>query len=148
MHTPVDPEQLRIVRNFIMFVGQKVKKSSHNFESACELSPHEFAVLSVLGKKGPLAVKEIANHLQDISLSTLTRVMDSLESKDYIKRNLDANDRRSFVITPTDKAAELCEHFSQHMETIAESMLSALTPVERLMLLELFSKIYVSLRDS
>lgn len=147
MNTPIDPQQLRFVRDFIIFVGHKVKNSSRNFEAACDLSPHEFAVLSVLGHKGPQAVKEIASHLPDISLSTLTRVMDSLESSNYIKRNLDTNDRRSFVITPTDKAAELAEHFAKHMESIAEGMLIALTPAERLMLLELLSKMYTSLRD-
>lgn len=147
MNTPIDPGQLRSVSDFITFVGHKVKKSSQHFEAACDLSPHEFAVLTVLGRKGPLMVKEIASHLHDISLSTLTRVLDSLESNDYIKRTLDAKDRRSFVISPTNKAAQLAEHYSEHMGTISGSLLSALTPAERLILLELISKMYASLQD-
>jgi DNA-binding MarR family transcriptional regulator len=137
----MDPQQIDSVREFIMFVGQKLKKCTQSFENNRDLTKHEFSILFILGQKGPLIVKEIAQNLQDVSLSTLTRLLDSLEQKQYIERSLDQTDRRSFVITPTAKAKELMESFPQHMEALAKGILEGLTPAERLMLLELFSKV-------
>lgn len=140
MSSPIDPKQLCSVREFILFMGQKLKKCTQSFESNCDLSRHEAAVLLLLSQRGPMAVKEIAVQLQDVSPSTLTRLLDSLEEKRFIKRNMDPNDRRSFVITLTEDAREVMDSFPKHMEALAGAMLESLTPVERMMLLELFDK--------
>jgi DNA-binding MarR family transcriptional regulator len=68
-------------------------------------------------------------------------MLDKLEDYTYIRRDLDRNDRRSFLISSTKKAAEVVDSYKQQMESVAESMLEALTPAERLILIELYSKI-------
>ncbi|WP_284641286.1 MarR family winged helix-turn-helix transcriptional regulator [Paenibacillus silviterrae] len=140
MSSPIDPKQLCSVREFILFIGQKLKKCTQAFESNCDLNRHEASILLLLHQRGPLVVKEIAGQMQDISPSTLTRLLDSLEEKRFIRRNLDPGDRRSFVITLTEEAREVMESFPKHMETLAGAMLESLTPAERMILLELFNK--------
>jgi DNA-binding MarR family transcriptional regulator len=143
----MDPKQLCSVREFILFMGQKLKKCTQSFESHSDLSHHEASVLLLISQRGPMAVKEIAGQLQDVSPSTLTRLLDSLEEKRFIRRNLDPGDRRSFVITLTDEAREVMDSFPKHLETLAGAMLESLTPVERMMLLELFDKMQKNLEQ-
>jgi DNA-binding MarR family transcriptional regulator len=101
-------------------------------------------VLRVLAQRGPLAVKEIARSIPGLSLSKLTRVLDELESAERVTRTLNHQDRRSFLVTPTEQGLLLIGGFLQGLESIAQSMLTALTPAERLMLVELFTKIQAS----
>jgi DNA-binding MarR family transcriptional regulator len=149
MSTPIDPGQLAYIREFITLLGQQVKKCAdtqikkcaEHSQDACKITNQELALLFLLHERGTLAVKEIACNLQGISLSTLTRMLDKLEDYTYIRRDLDRNDRRSFLISSTKKAAEVVDSYKQQMESVAESMLEALTPAERLILIELYSKI-------
>ncbi|TBL80205.1 MarR family winged helix-turn-helix transcriptional regulator [Paenibacillus thalictri] len=127
------------VREFILFIGDRVKQCSQSFEQDCRLSHHESSVLFALMQDGPLAVKDIAARLE-VSLSTLTRILDSLEQTGYVKRNMDPKDRRSFIITLTADAERMLETFPAQMNKIALEMLDSLTVAERLILLELFAK--------
>lgn len=141
LNSQSEEQQTDQMREFVIFIGQRLQQHRQSFECDCDLSRHEFTLLFLLGLKGPLAVKEIARHMQDVSLSTLTRLMDNLEHKHYIERNLDPNDRRSFVITPTERGKALLQGFPQHLNKLVQGMLQALIPEERLILLELFTKI-------
>lgn len=145
MEKQPDTTQIESVRSFIMFIGGKIKNCSQHFEISCDLSHHEFSVLFILMQNGPQIVKEIARNMQNVSLSTLTRLLDGLEQKQYIERKLDPGDRRSYVISMTDKAASLMQGFPDLLNVLVQQMLESLTPAERLILLELFRKIHSSM---
>lgn len=142
MEKQPDTTQTESVRDFIMFIGGRIKNCAQHFEISCDLSHHEFNVLFILMQNGPQVVKEIARNMQNVSLSTLTRLLESLKQKQYIERKLDPGDRRSFVISMTDKAANLMQGFPDLLNVLVQHMLESLTPAERLMLLELFRKIH------
>src|SRR3954468_1206306 len=95
---PLDPEQITNVRDFIMFLGEKFKNSTENFEDFSKCSIQEITVLKILSRQGSTVVKDIACRLNNISMSSLTRVLDHLEENDYIERKLNREDRRSFKI--------------------------------------------------
>ncbi|SRR5258708_3604499 len=139
--TTPDPQQVRRVFDFMMFLGDTLSRSMLSFEDQTRCSPAEVDVLRVLAQRSPLAVKEIAHSIPGLSLSKLTRVLDDLESDHRITRTLNSQDRRSFLVTPTDQGLQLIGGFLGGLESIAQSMLGALTPVERLMLVEIFAKI-------
>ncbi|WP_248925567.1 MarR family winged helix-turn-helix transcriptional regulator [Paenibacillus hamazuiensis] len=141
MERPSDTRQTESVRDFIMFIGGRIKGYAQHFESSCDLNQHECSILFILMQNGSQAVKEIARRMPNVSHSTLTRLLDSLEQKTYIERKLDPHDRRSFVISMTDKASGLMQRFPDLLNALAQQMLEPLTPAERLMLLELFRKI-------
>ncbi|MBI9096647.1 MAG: MarR family transcriptional regulator [Sphaerochaeta sp.] len=48
----------------------------------------------------------------ELSPSRLTRILDSLESRDLIKRELSSHDRRSMLITLTQKGKQMVEKYS------------------------------------
>ena len=144
MESPPDPQQARAVFDFMMFLGDTLSHSMQRFEVQTTCSPAEVDVLRVLAQRGPLAVKEIARSIPGLSLSKLTRVLDELESAERVTRTLNRHDRRSFLVTPTEQGLLLIGGFLQGLESIAQSMLTALTPAERLMLVELFTKIQAS----
>lgn len=136
-----DPQQVRTVFDFMMYLGDTLSRSMVTFEDQTRCSPAEVDVLRVLAQHSPLAVKEIAQSIPGLSLSKLTRVLDDLESDHRITRTLNSQDRRSFLVAPTDQGLQLIDGFLGGLESIARTMLAALTPTERLMLVELFAKI-------
>ncbi len=145
---PLDPEQLWIVRDFIMFLGEKFKNSTEDFEDFSKCSIQEITVLKMLAQRGPLVVKEISCRLNGISLSSLTRVLDRLEASNYIERTLNKEDRRSFRIALTPEGRKMAEAYQNKFELMAEGVLEALTPAERLILIELYSKVRGKLGDA
>lgn len=149
MHIPIEQEQLEYIREFIALLSNQVKKCADTQikmcadinKDNCKITNQELSLLFLLCERGTLAVKEIACRLEGTSLSTLTRMLDKLEEHAYITRVLDRNDRRSFLISPAHKAYKVVESYRQQMQTVAFTMLEALTPSERLALIELFGKI-------
>jgi DNA-binding MarR family transcriptional regulator len=145
---PLDPEQVADVRDFIMFLGEKFKNSTEDFEDFSKCSIQEITVLKMLAQRGPLVVKEIACRLNGISLSSLTRVLDRLEEHEYVTRTLNRQDRRSFRISLTEKGQKLAEAYQHKFELMAQGLLEALTPAERLILVQLYSKVRDKLGDT
>ncbi|MEW9701529.1 MarR family winged helix-turn-helix transcriptional regulator [Paenibacillus sp. SI8] len=136
-----EQQQAEIIREFLLHMGQSLQQYQYSFACSAELSRHEFNVLYILRLRGAIVVKEIAHELPAVSLSTLTRLLDSLEQKSYIERKLDPCDRRSFIISPTEKAHQLMENFPQHCECFVQRITQSLTSEEQTTLSELFVKI-------
>ena len=141
MEPAPEPQQIRAVFEFMMFLGETLGHTSRHFEDETMCSPEETSVLRVLSPRGPLMVKEIAQAVPGMSLSKLTRVLDSLETHGYLTRTLNREDRRSFLVAPTEQGLLLVGKFVHDLEEAARSMLAALTPTERLVLVELFTRI-------
>ncbi len=143
-----DPQQVRAVFEFMMFLGDTLGRTSQHFEDETLCSPEEATVLQMLSMRSPLMVKEIAQAMPGMSLSKLTRVLDGLETQGYITRTLNRQDRRSFLVAATEQGRLLAGRFVHNLENIANGMLAALTPTERLVLVELFAKIRANWSDA
>ena len=143
----LNPEQVKYVRDFIVFLSEKVKNSTQDFEGLSKTSQQELLILHILSRHSSLRVKDIAHQLSDVSHSTLTRMLDRLEENGCIERILNRDDRRSFLIKLAQNGQELVNSHNQLMGTMAQTMLEALTPTERLMLIELYAKIWATLEE-
>ena len=141
MESGPSPEQIRAVQDFMGFLCQCVSQTSFQFEQVTHCSSEEVDVLCDLAKRGPLMVKEVAQGLQGVGMSKLSRLLDQLEERGYISRSLNLEDRRSFHVSLSEPGKVLSEQFEQHMAALAEHTLRALTPIERLLLVELFAKV-------
>jgi DNA-binding MarR family transcriptional regulator len=141
MESGPNPEQTRAVQDFMMFLGECMGQTNYQFEHTMHCSPEEVRVLYILAERSPLMVKEIAQGLQGVGMSKLTRLLDQLEEQGYISRSLNLEDRRSFHVRLTEQGKVLCEHLQQQMAALAENIMHALTPIERLLLVELFAKV-------
>jgi DNA-binding MarR family transcriptional regulator len=137
----LNPEQTRAVQEFMMFLGERMSQANYQFEHTMHCSPEEARVLYILAESSPLMVKEIARGLQGVGMSKLTRVLDQLEEQGYITRSLNLEDRRSFHVSLTEQGKLFTQHLEQQMAALAENIMHALTPIERLLLVELFAKI-------
>lgn len=77
-----------------------------------ELSPaHAFTLRVVLAKPG-LMPKELAKELS-LSRSTVTRFLDSLEKRQFLRRKMTAKDGREIHIYPTQAALEIHQQLDQ-----------------------------------
>src|SRR6266540_452405 len=65
-----------------------------------ELTPSELNTLANLADGRPRNVRELSRDT-GTRATTLTGVLDRLERRDYLMRELAAADRRSFLVTPT-----------------------------------------------
>ena len=141
MEHDLDSSQARAVLDFMLFLNDTLSRTSQHFEDETLCSPEEANVISLLSRRGPLMVKEIAQAMPGMDPSKLTRVLDSLEKQGYATRTLNRGDRRSFLVTPTERGMQLLEAFTAQLQGLAQGMLTTLTPTERLVLVELFTKI-------
>ncbi len=151
MEHDLDSSQTRAVLDFMLFLNDTLSRTSQHFEDETLCSPEEANIISLLSRRGPLMVKEIAQAMPGMDPSKLTRVLDSLEKQGYATRTLNRGDRRSFLVTPTERGMQLLETFTAQLQGLAQGMLTILTPTERLVLVELFTKIQTTwsrLQDS
>ncbi len=128
---------------FVFFLGGMVNERQWHFEQEMEgCHPEDVRVLFLwMEPRGPLMVKEIAQELKDVSLSTLTRMLDRLELQGYVRRMLNPQDRRSFRVMPTERGQQAVERFLQHWQSVVQAVLDVLTPTEQLVLIELLNKV-------
>ncbi len=141
MEHDFESSQAQAVLDFMLFLNNTLSQSSHHFEQETLCSPEEANVIALLAKRGPLMVKEIAQALPGMDASKLTRILDSLEKQGYATRMLNREDRRSFLITPTEQGMKLLGTFTAQLHGVAQGMLAPLTATERLILVELLFKI-------
>ncbi len=139
MDDGLELSQTRAVLDFMLFLNERLSRTSKLFEYETLCSPDEASVLSLLARRGPLMVKEIAQGMAGIDASKL--ILDSLEKHGYATRTLNRGDRRSFLVTPTEQGMQLLDAFTEHLKTLAQDVLVPLTPAERFILVELFTKI-------
>src|SRR5436305_4757001 len=141
MEHDLDSSQTRAVLDFMLFLNDTLSRTSQHFEDETLCSPEEANIISLLSRRGPLMVKEIAQAMPGMDPSKLTRILDSLEKQGYATRTLNREDRRSFLVTPTERGRRLLDVFTGQLEDLAQDLLAALTPAERLILVELFTKV-------
>jgi DNA-binding MarR family transcriptional regulator len=128
---------------FVFFLGGLVNEKQWHFEQEMKgCHPEDVRVLFLwMEPRGALMVKEIAQELQGVNLSTLTRMLDRLEQQGYIKRMLNPQDRRSFQVAPTEQGQQAVESFLQQWREVMQGVLEILTPTEQLVLVELLNKL-------
>jgi DNA-binding MarR family transcriptional regulator len=128
---------------FVFFLGGLVNEKQWHFEQEMKgCHPEDVRVLFLwMEPRGALMVKEIAQELQGVNLSTLTRMLDRLEQQGYIKRMLNPQDRRSFQVAPTEQGQQAVEGFLQQWREVMQGVLEILTPTEQLVLVELLNKL-------
>jgi len=107
---------------------------------AYDLTTPQFGVLEALAHLGPMKMCEIGGKLL-MSGANVTGVVDRLEKKGLVRRVLNAEDRRLFLIHLTDEGGKLIvKFFPQHAVRI-EQFMSGLVSKEKRQLIELLKKL-------
>ena len=75
-------------------------------ENGINITPEQFLVLDILWKEQSLSQQKIADIIQK-DKNSVTKIIDSLEKKNHVRREVDKNDRRINKIELTDEAVAL-----------------------------------------
>ena len=90
-----------------MYDAQKhITKSLEVTLKPYDITPGQWNLINQLDQAGELSQKELAT-ITHKEQATITRYLDTLERKGLVVRNKHKTDRRSHVVSTTDKAHEL-----------------------------------------
>ncbi|MFC3747823.1 MarR family winged helix-turn-helix transcriptional regulator [Paenibacillus sp. GCM10012306] len=132
----LDLRLLRVYMKSAQSVGDLMKKDISRYG----VDIGAFHILEFLYNKGPHAIQKIGEKFS-IPSGSVTYVVDKLEKKGVIQREVSAEDRRLVIIKLTDDGQALFDDiFPKHTQTIAD-MFSVLTDEDKHQLTELLKKL-------
>ncbi len=103
------------------------------------LTPTQFGVLEALYSKGDLRIHELIEKILTTS-GNITVVIKNLEKDGFIHRNVDPKDKRSCIISLTDKGKQCMEVIlPNHFNNIKE-IFKVLSDEEKIMLRTILKK--------
>lgn len=91
------------------------------------VSPVEAHVLTYLGSYAPAPIGELVR-VFGIKQSTFTSLLDRLEKAGLVRRELNPDDRRSFLIHITDTGQELAKEMTRRLETFEDDIRKRVNP--------------------
>jgi DNA-binding MarR family transcriptional regulator len=98
------------------------------------------ALAVIDGAGAPLTPSQVADRVL-IPSATVTATLDLLERRGWIRRAPNPDDRRSTLVEITPEGRAVADQILPGIRMLEKSVLSALTPDERLQLLDLLAKI-------
>lgn len=107
------------------------------------LSPREYGVLWRLADDGPLSQRELGE-LHRIDRTTVVAVIDALEERGLVVRELDRADRRRRLLVLTPAGRALLSEAGDVVDRSAGDLQAALTASERRELHRLLTKVHHS----
>lgn len=104
-----------------------------------ELRPVEFTVLALVHQNPGLTPGQLATALS-VTPSNITMWIDRLHKRGWVDRELNVKDRRSQHLHVTAEGAEIARQATERLFEGEHQALSALSPGERMLLIELLHK--------
>ncbi len=93
---------------YVNILNSRIKKCFFDRlqENGINITPEQYLVLDILWEKQSLSQQNIADIIEK-DKNSVTKIIDSLEKKNLVKRVVDKNDRRINKIELTDEAIAL-----------------------------------------
>jgi DNA-binding MarR family transcriptional regulator len=104
-----------------------------------ECSPMELRALVILGRREPITMSELAAALR-VPLSSVTHTVDRLVAKRLAERKRGKNDRRIIQVGFNKRGKEINQFVTEKRLAAARSMLEALKPAERAVVVKRLAK--------
>jgi DNA-binding MarR family transcriptional regulator len=99
------------------------------------ITPSEYSVLGVLGHKGSMTPRQLADHEQ-ITPPSMTRTLANLEHKGYVAKASHPTDRRQVLVQLTDAGVAIVAATRSRRDAWLARRLAALEPEQRTVLAE------------
>ena len=106
----------------------------------------QFLILKRLALLGPMSASELARSVE-LDGGAMTRQLDQLEGRGYLRRVPHAQDRRALRIELTEAGDELWRKTNICNDLVLEAAQSALNPTEREQLQDYLARVLQALRD-
>lgn len=136
----------------IMAPEVRAQLMKHGDRLHAKLSPRLIAgpptmhrIASMLYGEPKPTMGELSKELS-LPLSTVSRIVDTLEEQGFAKRQPDAEDGRVIRVGLTETGRRIYEAMLSHGVRNAERVLDCLTPEEQMILLTLLGKVAANLR--
>ncbi len=113
----IDAARLRVA---VLRLSRRLRK--HDLAG---LTPSQLSTLSTIGVKGPVRLGDLAA-AERIAPSTLTRLINVLEDKGYVRRDAAPGDARAYLVSVTEQGSDVLERIKQEATNLLTDMLSAL----------------------
>ncbi|MEE1823156.1 MarR family transcriptional regulator [Streptomyces sp. BE20] len=134
------PQPDEITREVVDLMANLVALFHREYEEAAaarSLTGAQAKVLALL-RRGPMPMRQIAQTLS-CEPSNITGIVDRLESRGFVTRQADLQDRRVKLVAATDTGATASEELRESLN-FAREPLAALEPGERTQLRDLLSR--------
>lgn len=111
-------------------LAQSCNEKESYFSSQYGITPAEFKCLKLFIADKSLSIKVISSQM-NITPGRITHILTSLESKGYITREADKNDKRNVIVTLTEKSDPFIKNLSESHLKLHKDMLSGMEESER-----------------
>jgi DNA-binding MarR family transcriptional regulator len=122
----VHADEVAALQDVSLRLTRKLRKRSQT-----ELTMSQISALSTIQRHGPLRVGDLARREQ-ISKSSVTRLVARLEETDYLERRVDPDDGRSFVVIITAHGHDLLAASRQRANEFLGHQVGRLSEDDRL----------------
>jgi DNA-binding MarR family transcriptional regulator len=85
------------------------------------VSPLEGHVLTYLRSYAPASIRDLVR-VFGVKQSTFTSLLDRLERGGLVRRTINPDDRRSFLVHITDEGSELAGRLTRHLRTLEDDI--------------------------
>lgn len=128
--------QLYSCINYLLTVAQhEVFQIFSEGLSPFNITPAQYGVLRCLWEGCACTPKEISQVLR-LENSTISGVLDRMEKKGLIQRELDSNDRRSIRVVLTPEGASIKDGVLEVIDDLNRKVLDGLSPEQRAMFID------------
>jgi DNA-binding MarR family transcriptional regulator len=132
--------------HYSFFIGRTSKKIKSALQKRLSqlddnLTVDQWLILYVVYLKGEISQIDLAeNTLKDAP--AITRIVDHLILKNYLLKNTNADDRRSFKVSLTEEGKELVKYLLPHLVEFREKGWQGLTEEDYQTLRRLLNKVF------
>ncbi len=114
----------------IYFTGMLARNNFNDFLKPYDIFTEQYGVLCVLNEHTKLTLRQISEEMFK-DKTTITRLIDSLVKKDFIKKTPSDTDRRAFNVTLTSKGALLYDEIGLCLKEAKQIMEDKIDPKEK-----------------
>lgn len=117
-------DYLDLARQFLNIMFQ-LKKHNHRKKITENMRGEALAILYILDQKNIVLPSEMSSEM-NISSARVAAMLNSLEDKGFVTREIDKTDRRKILVNLTEKGRQVAEKHSQQLESHTAKMLELL----------------------
>lgn len=123
-----------------IFYRSVITSVSRVYSSRYGLSVSEWRTMAVLGASGALSASEIVER-SSMDKVNVSRAIKALREREFLKRDIDGDDRRRAVVRLTERGREVFHDLVPLVSEVEDGLLAGLTRAERATLLGLMEKV-------
>ena len=127
--SPKSPDSVPELWQSIRTIYRTVLKRLNARLSKEGITFSQYSVLLALARNGPMQMNKLGEHML-VAPANVTGLVDRMEKKGYVKRRRDKNDRRLYVIEPTEAGSRTFKRISSRFRQYAGSLGLTLTAEE------------------